>query len=153
MFFGDCRWYNWHRKLLREFAGVKVTACENFSDNKHNELKVMRRKNSPKGITLDPGVIGWNLSSGAAAINLAVHFGAKSIVLMGFDMRKIDGNCNWHKDHETSTKANHNPYARFLSPFSNIAHDLRELKIECVNATPNSALTVFPILDPKVVIP
>jgi hypothetical protein len=147
MFFGDCRWYNWHKKGLREFAGLKVTACEGYGNGKNPELKAMRRRNSPRGISSDRTILSWNLNSGACAINLAVHFGAKRIVLLGFDMRKINGSCNWHEDHETSNRPNHNPYARFLVPFPDIARDLKNMGIECVNATPDSALTHFPIVS------
>jgi len=88
----------------------------------------------------------WNISGGACAIGLAYHFGVKRIVLLGFDMRKVDGKANWHDDYVVPKPFRFNPYSRFLSVFPGIAKDLKRLNVECVNATPGSALTVFPIV-------
>ena len=149
LYFGDCRWYNWHKKELLQFAGLKVTTCEQHVDKPG--IKVVRRKNAPHGLQTNPAFLGWNLSSGACAINLAVHLGAKRIVLLGYDMRKVEGQCNFHDDYPHSR--NKDPYKRFLVPFPTIAADLKKKHIECLNACPGSALTVFPIVDPGKVVP
>jgi len=71
----------------------------------------------------------------------------KRIVLLGFDMRKVDGKTNWHDDYGVPKKFQFNPYSRFLKPFDGIAKDLNRQNVECVNATPDSALDVFPKLS------
>lgn len=149
MFYGDCRWLNWHQKRLLEFPGLKVTACE--SHKNRPGIRATRRLNSPHGITKDRNRLCWNLSSGACAINLAFHFGVKKIVLLGFDMRVVENKSNWHKDHELGK--NKDPYERFLKPFPNIARDLERFGVECINATPGSALDVFPIVEPEDALP
>lgn len=149
MFYGDCRWFNWHGKALLNFPGLKVTACDSHKDKPG--IMAVKRQNSPLGITSQKNKLSWNLSSGACAINLAVHFGVKKIVLFGFDMRMVDDKNNWHEDHKDGPKKN--PYERFLRPFPSIAKDLERFGIECINATPGSALDVFPIVEPEDVLP
>jgi hypothetical protein len=64
-------------------------------------------------------------------------------------MRQIDGHNNWHSDHWTSDRKDHNPYREFLLAWPYIARDAKAMGIEIVNATPGSALTQFPIIDPN----
>jgi len=148
MFYGDCRWLNQYSHGLLDFAGLKVTTCPQHV--KKQWIRVVRRKSRPFGISRDPGYLSWNLSSGACAINLAVHFKVKRIILLGFDMRKIDGRCNYHDDYERPVRPRgKDPYRRFLGPFGEIAADLDRMNIKCVNATPGSALKEFPIISPS----
>lgn len=149
MFYGDCRWFRWHSKALLDFPGLKVTACDSHKDKPG--IRAVKRLTSPQGITRAKNRLAWNKSSGACAINLAVHFGVKKIVLFGFDMRRVGDRNNWHKDHKDGP--NKNPYERFLAPFPAIARDLEKLGVECINATPGSALDVFPIMEPEEVLP
>ena len=142
MFFGDCRWLDEHRNALLNFAGLKVTTCERHTSKPG--IKVVRRRNTPFGIFTDPGILAWNLSSGASAINLAVHFGVKRIVLLGFDMRKNGDQWNWHNDYAPRRRSGEGPYPRFLGPFPHIARDLKQQDVECLDASPGSALDVFP---------
>ena len=134
-----------------DFPGLKVTTCEQHVNKKW--LKVIKKNNTPSGLSFDPRVLRWNLSSGAAAINLAVLFGAKRIVLLGFDMKKVevDGKEreNWHDDYERNPNPKRNPYQRFLAPFPGIAESAKRHHIQIVNATLGSALMVFPIVDPE----
>lgn len=146
LFFGDCHWYQWHKIALLNFAGLKVTTCEQHV-NKLG-IRVVKRRNIPHGISRDPGILSWNLSSGACAINLAVHFGVKRIVLLGFDMRKVGERSRWHNDYPAPVNRRFDPYPRFMRPFPAIACDLERYHIECINASPGSALKVFPIVDP-----
>lgn len=143
LFFGDCRWYPVHRQALLSFAGLKVTRCEQHVDKPG--IRVIKSRNTPRGLSRDQGVVGWNLSSGACAVNLATLFGARRVVLLGYDMRKVNGENNWHRDYQT--KARHDPYARFLTAWPAIARDAKAMNVEIVNATPGSALDLFPIVD------
>lgn len=149
MYFGDCRLFDKIGVELLSFAGLKITTCERHVDKPG--IQVVKKRNNPMGLAPDSSVLGWNLSSGAAAINIAAHMGVRRIVLLGFDMRRVDGRCNFHDDYPAHP--NKNPYKRFMVPFAAIARDLERLHIECVNAAPGSALDVFPIVDPDTVLP
>ncbi|UCE65938.1 MAG: hypothetical protein JSU85_13955 [Candidatus Zixiibacteriota bacterium] len=145
MFFGDRQWLIDHGDGLADFGGLKVTIIKDHIGKPG--IKVLKRDNSKYGISTDPGVLRWNYNSGACAINLAVLLGAGRIILLGFDMRKVEGRYNYHDEYSKPLKKNHDPYSRFLKSFPAIARDLKELGIECLNATPGSALTEFPIVE------
>lgn len=147
MFFGDCRYYAANYKELNEFAGLKVTTCEQHFDKPG--IKVIQRKNGQNGLSTDQNMVWWNLSSGACAINLAVHFGVRRIVLLGFDMQSVDGDDHWH-DHYRKQGAKpfkgKGPFSRFMKPFPAIATALKRVGVECVIVGP-TALDVFPVVE------
>lgn len=108
----------------------------------------MQRVSNPWGIDPDPGKLRWNTNSGACAINLAVHFGVRRIVLLGFDMQQVEGRRNWHDDYpkaqQKKGQEEYVPYPRMMEAFGVIAQDLKKMGIECENATNGTAMECFP---------
>jgi len=149
LFFGDQRWFAGYRDLLGGFGGLKVTRYEGHA--REPGVLSVAYKSDRYGICTDPASVCWNLNSGACAINLAVHFGVKKIVLLGFDMRRVGTERNWHSKH--ANERSDGTYESYLTVFPDIRHDLDALGVECVNATPGSALTAFPIVDPDSALP
>ncbi len=95
------------------------------------------------GLESDRRGLRHGYNSGYAAINLAVHLGAKQIILLGYDMRPVDGNHHWFgKQFENIPDP---PYHKFIKPFRTLAKALDKLGIECINCTPGSALDAFEI--------
>jgi hypothetical protein len=77
---------------------------------------------------------------GIAAINLADCLGARSIYLIGFDMKGENGqSANWHDRYKR--KSNERIYDRYIKDFGDIAGKVRAL---VVNLTPGSRLECFP---------
>lgn len=146
LFFGDCWWFEKQRKSLESFSGAIITTCE-YEINTFNRVIHVRHKLNGFGLTTNRNSVYWNLNAGACAVNVAVHLGAKRIVLLGFDMRQIDGRNNWHADHRTSLDPSHNPYNEFLIAWPYIARDAAQQNIEVLNATQSSALRLFPFVD------
>ena len=149
MYFGDCRWYEWNHEELKKFGGLKITSCMRVGLRKWPGILQVQRK-SAKGICKNPIAVRWNNNSGASAINVAYHLGAKIVVLVAFDMMdlKEGDNHNWHDYH------NHIPppdiYSkRFLKVFSHIRKDADKLGFEIINANPNSGLEDFPKMTLK----
>lgn len=94
--------------------------------------------------SLDPKLIHYGSNSGFQAINLTILFGATDIVLVGFDMREVGGNPYFFGKHPARTAAA--PYAKFAPTFAEAAKQLPP-RIRIVNATPNSALTCWAMMD------
>lgn len=132
--FGDARWFDWNKEELSKFKGLIICCCPRLAD-KNKWVKVLLR-GKPQGIEARPDSISWNKNSGGSAINLAVHFGVKRIVLLGFDMKpdKDTGNDNWHDYHETKNNTSL-PYARFLQSFPIIMRDAERMGVEIINST------------------
>jgi len=158
-FFGDYLWYmgqsNFvgHREKLMSFPGLKVTCSEKrISDA--GILRV-RRAIFKRGITFDraKGTVCWNGNTGLAAINLAIYFGCKKIVLLGFDMKlSNEGDSNWHPN--LKTKPNKSLYPRYLGSAQLVAKDIKAKfpDIEVLNANPGSAMEYFKKVEIKDVV-
>jgi len=139
--FGDSKWFEQHIHLgLREYPGIIAHCVPKFLDK---TAMVGYKRGKPAGIEARPTYVAWNGCSGSSAINFAYHLGARRVVLLGFDMRRVDGKTNWHNDHPSPDK---NPYARFLQHYPRIAKDAEGLGLEIVNCTPGSAIDQFPIM-------
>lgn len=139
--FGDRVWYDSHKDelvLFHESGGEVVTCLPNFRVPSFPWLKVMAR--TPRGLSLEG--LGWNGSTGAAAVNLALLLGAVRVFLLGFDMKIIGGKFNWYEGDEDDPLV----YNRFLDGFGYVARDLPHVFPEAgvFNVTDDSVLDVFP---------
>jgi len=149
VFFGDCAWYLVHRLNLAKFAGLKVTCCPRFADKPEQRcegIKYLAKDGKRYGISDNPTKVSWNHNSGAAAISLAVHFGVKRIILLGFDMCLGDKGSHWHGSHGNKKPP---PFARHLKGFPAIAEDAKKIGVEVLNTSPMSTIEVFPKVSIK----
>jgi hypothetical protein len=140
-FFGDKSWFSRFEDELKDFQGIVVTNHTLFQGQHPSWLKAMRRWG--RGLHRDG--IGWNKNSGAAALNLALLFGAKRVFLLGFDMKPTQENKpNWHDRAFEEPKAD--VYDGFLHAFKRVADDLPRVFPGCevFNVTDDSRLDVFP---------
>ena len=141
--FGDGRFHDWNIEPLSKFGGLKLT-CADRQKWSPGIMQINRGRRM-YGIDTDPSRVCWNRSTGGSAINAAYHLGAKKIVLLGYDMKTVDGAHNWHTYHKASP--NKDIYQkRFLEAFPHIHRELLALGVECYNATEDSALLEFPFV-------
>jgi hypothetical protein len=140
----DGNWWALHHGV-QKFKGLKISpdhnACVLFGikeikipDTKCNEI-----------LTAIPGHIGAGGNSGFQALNLAVQFGAKRILLVGYDMR-VDLGEHWHPRHYPPMS---NPHPQDNLPRWRAAldgaHDrFVQLGIEVINCSFVSLLTKYP---------
>lgn len=112
-------------------------------------------RGEPEGIETKPGTVSWNRCSGTSAINLAYYFGVKRIVLIGYDMRRIEKEDNWHQEHKKmhpkaskrrDDQKSKQVYGRFMKCFPVVARKAKDLGLEIINTTPKSAIEVFPFM-------
>lgn len=101
------------------------------------------------GLELDPKGVAHGHNSGYQAINLAYHFGAKRIVLLGYDMKlSKDGRTHWHDNSTISPETFRMELEKsFLPHFKTMKAALKKAGVEVINATPDSALDAFPRLS------
>ncbi len=144
--FGDMRWFEWNAKKLRYFGGLKLT-CANSAFPKGEcwpGVHHVKRENKRGIWSRTPNKVYWNNNSGASAINLAYHLGAKKIVLIGFDMKMVNGEHNYHNSHKPHHTPKSNIYQeRFIPRFNVIKQDATRLGLQIINTSMNSALEVF----------
>jgi len=89
------------------------------------------------GFITEPFKIKQGANSGYQAINLAYHFGAKRVILLGYDM---SNNGRWHSPHP-SPCGNHNTHNNFATNFNQMRPP-----IEVINCSRYTELTAFPTM-------
>lgn len=94
------------------------------------------------------GTVGGGGNSGFQALNLAVQFGAAKIVLIGFDMDDAGGK-HWYGRNgwPMSNNPDRSCFRRWIAAFEKAAPVLAHRGIQVFNASPNSALRCFPLVD------
>jgi hypothetical protein len=157
VFFGDANFFLTHKHRLAQFPGLRVTCSSHTSTPKPLDwVKVLPRNGKKKrGLTDARNKVSWNYNSGAAAINLAVHTGAKRIILLGFDMT-LDNNRNqhWHdlygkkkvnanRNHKGTKKSKPLPFDRHKRGFLGIASDAKNMGVEIINIGLDSTIEQF----------
>ncbi len=137
LYAADAQWWHWH-KGAPTFEGARYSLS---SEAAKWGVSILRNAGT-SGLELSPDGLKTGKNSGFQAINLAVHFGANRIVLLGYDMKPgSKGEQHWHPDHP---HRNASPFSVFLKEFTSIVEPLRALSIDVVNCTPGSALKAFP---------
>jgi len=150
--FGDLKWYRWHKEKLKSLSHRIIAHCNKRDDMQKIPWLHSMRREKPQGIETRPGCISWNECSGLSAINLAYHLGANPIVLLGFDMRVIGNKKNYHDEHVkmgdplTAEKAGER-YKIYLKQCQPIENDAQKLGVKIINCTPGSAIEVWPIMS------
>jgi hypothetical protein len=141
----DANWWEWHAGCP-EFAGEKWSSHEPRANEKMAQAEryglSLVPGRSADGFSLDPGVIHYGSNSGFQAINLAILFGATTIVLVGFDMTAAGRKRHFFGDHPKPL-GNAAKYEHFIPAFRRAAKTL-PAGIEIINCTPDSALDCFP---------
>lgn len=141
LFFADGRWWRQPELKPRDFAGLIVTTAPEIA---HPRLLKMR-KVPPLALSSDPRSVALARTSTTGAINLAVHFGASRIVLLGVDGKLApDGKRHCHGLKWPWAKgAERKSFEDQAAEYRAIAPSARKLGVEIINANPDSAIDAF----------
>ena len=93
---------------------------------------------------LGSGMVHINGNSGAGALNLAVCFGARRILLLGFDMKAAPDGKRHHHDEHPKPLVQKSQFGEWVHKMRKVADDCKARGIEVINCTPGSALPYFP---------
>lgn len=147
----DASWWR-DRAGAREFQGERWSSIGRPSRFRHNDktkeqaaygLNLVFGDDLP-GFSLSPNCIHYGGNSGFQGVNLALLLGARSIILVGFDMSNAKG-AHFFGAHKPPLR-NTQSYVSFIGAFETAAKKLPS-HIQIVNASPGSALTCFPRMD------
>lgn len=145
----DDRWWNHHQ----DCAGFRQEKWSTHGDG-NDKLEIAAKYGvrlvagaHGAGFSLDPGAINYGSNSGFQALNLAILKGCVRIVLVGFDMRNVKGQSHFFGDHPKGVKTGGGATYENYAPKFAAAAKLLPKHIRIVNATPDSALTCFPIQE------
>jgi hypothetical protein len=135
----DAKWWKYHQGVP-SFMGLKYSLQQDAAQWGATVLE----HTGPDGIELAPTGLRSGRNSGAAAINVAVHFGAVKVVLLGYDMGHAPGSpSHWFGDHPSQIRAS-SPYDSFIAAFRVAAVQLQQLGVSVLNCSRITAVDAFP---------
>jgi hypothetical protein len=97
-------------------------------------------------LILDPiGTVGAGGNSGFQALNLAIQFGSRRIILIGFDMSS-QGGLHWYgRNHwPMANNPSETNFRRWIAAFEKAGPVLREIGADVINISQHSVLSCFP---------
>lgn len=142
--FGDATFFHKNVAELDKFKSQIVTCSPNLFGLGVGWLKRMKRE---KDGLYSGDTLGWNHSTGAAAINLAISKGATEIYLLGYDAGHVNGKTHWHRYRNRPIPEE--SYLRFIKGFKNLSACITpQLGVKIYNVTDGSShLPVFDRMD------
>lgn len=159
LYAGDGSWWRNHQmcavphvyqgRRYPAFAGLRCSISTSFGAVTDPGI-LKFKQGAQTGLELDPTRLATGKNSCYQALNLAVHLGATSAVLLGIDMKpgKIYRDGAWRpSDHMFGRHIDdsHPPYALCIQRFATLVEPLQKIGFTVVNCTPDSALTCFPM--------
>jgi hypothetical protein len=141
LYFCDRSWWLAHQAAIAEVFPGRILTTAAVED-----ARVLRLRNTGhSGLETSADGVRHGCNSGYQAINVAYHFGAARIVLLGYDLR-VNGRTHWHAGHAgvTAEMIAHNLKVNMLPRFPSLVAPLAAVGVEVINATPDSALKCWP---------
>lgn len=141
LYFADAAWWQLHhtREAFTAFVGQKCTIEGTGSEVIDGDIHMLRNA-GVDGLSKTPDALTTGLNGGFQALGFAIAAGAARIILLGYDMRFVDGKSHWHGGHEDS--------AASMQWYEGYIRSFKKLKlpdgVQVLNATPGSALKCFP---------
>jgi len=137
----DHDWWLMHLPEIRETCSGELWS--GYPHGRFAEgIKICPYDKQARGIIRARGRIAWGGNSGYCALGLAYQFGAKRIILLGYDMTDSKGE-HWHGSHDESIRKAFN-FPMWKPRFAEAARDFKRLGIEVVNCSRDTALDCFP---------
>ena len=141
MYAGDRAWWGMHLEAVKtRFAGECWTLNRWCAHN--YGLHYVGHSDEP-GLSLVHGRIHTGGNSGYAAIGLAYLFGARHIVLAGYDFQDTDGMSHWHGDHPAPLNPDR-PYAGWIERMRPLIAGLQRVGVEIINCSIETAIDCIP---------
>lgn len=137
----DKRWWD-HNEGLPVFAGQKWTQQAEWPKPGEPYGINVAISQPGKGLGRN-GVLHRSHGSGYQAINLAFHFGAVRILLLGFDMTMTGAKKHFFGDYPPGMNVNL-ILDNYLTDYIQLGRDLMHEGVEVINCTLASKLTFFP---------
>lgn len=151
LYFTDSSWYEQRRQIVADWPRLVVSMSPTAKRELPDKVRRVKGLGDPgfQPVRFPPpgsDVILQGRSSGHTAISLAVALGACRVVMLGYDMRVVDGKEHCHAEYsgERDLRQYANDFVPAFAGWNDIAI---AAGVEILNATPGSAVTEFPMVD------
>lgn len=135
LYAADGEWWNYHGPLgAFKFPGLKVT----MSITCKSDDVMLLKSGDIQGFDKRPTHMATCGNSGYQGIHLAMHFGSRNIVLLGFDFKGT----HFFGEHPQKIKRPSN-FMRCMAQMTASAPVLAKMGARIINCSPDSALTCF----------
>jgi len=134
LYAADAEWWaHPHNTDAAAFRGLRVSVAA--------VPGVLRLRNTGiEGYDPAPDAVRTGSNSGFQATHIAMHAGARRILLCGFDM----SGSHWHGRHVDGLRETQQAhYSKFIKRFHSIVGPAKAIGVDIVNCTPGSALKAF----------
>ncbi|XUM25120.1 hypothetical protein ACRAVF_33845 (plasmid) [Bradyrhizobium oligotrophicum S58] len=146
LYFTDSSWYEQHRELVAGWPGLIISMSRTAKRELPDKVRRILGDGDPVAPPDFRTGVQQGRTSGHTAIALAIALGARRVVLLGYDMRVVDGREHCHDDYRGPRDLDQ--YARdFVPAFAGWNAAACRVGVAIVNATPDSAVTEFPFAD------
>jgi len=150
LYFTDSSWYEQRRDLVANWPRLVVSMSKTAKRELPDKVRRVKGSGDPSFPPRFPppgsATIQQGRSSGHTAVSLAIAFRPALVVLLGFDMRLVNGREHHHAEY--SGVRDLDQYRRdFVPAFNGWNTAAIDVGVRVVNATPGSALTEFPMVS------
>lgn len=149
LYAADAPWWDHENGAKhRGFAGEKWTQDQRSGSDAQFKaaarwgLTLVHSENRA-GLSFAPELVHQGGNSAFQALNLALLFGARRILLLGFDMQATGGRAHFFGNHPPGLD-HQQPFGMWRAAFAAAAPQLAEAGIEVINCSHETALTCFP---------
>jgi hypothetical protein len=138
LYFGDKPWWDVHHA---EVQAVFKGECWTINRAVAHQAGLCHIEHSHEiGLSETFGRIHSGGNSGYAALGLSYWFGARQILLVGFDFQDgAGGESHWHGDHPYPLEQGR-PYVGWLQRLPKLTEDLQEQGVSVINCTLATAI-------------
>lgn len=148
LYSSDRMWWP-HYKGAPEFKGLRFgigsAPGKNNAFQQYPEINVLKNTGYD-GLELKTNGLRNGRNSGYAAINLAVHLGAKRILLLGYNLGYRNNRAHFFGNHPVGLTQNQSNYTAFRSLFDTMVQPLKAIGVEVLNCTEETSLSSFPVV-------
>lgn len=149
LYWSDASWIDKHYEQVNQHScSLRFHARHNkmVDDTDYRGLadSTILYREAEMGLSDNPNFVSGN-NGGAHALNLAINMKARNIVLLGYDMQISDNkDTHWHHGHGYGLRPEIYPNS-FIPCINSIAKCVKErnLNVNIINASPDTALTCF----------
>lgn len=153
LYASDYKWWKAHRDTVGAFAGAKYSVLppplpsrrfkQSLVAQDYPEVVVLKNT-GVEGLETSPDGLRTGQNSGYGAINIAIHYGATRILLLGYDLQRTGGKAHWFGDHPPGLQMRAEALETQRRWFDTMIGPLQALGVEVWNCSRQTALTCFP---------
>ena len=151
LLWNDVKFHKDNEERIKNFPGIKITTTRYMKPGSSHPcdcdivwVKGRNYLSDFRGtIEESPYLINQGSNTGYSALNVAYHLGAKTIYLLGYDMKIDKDKTNWHNGYPNQSSLTPKMMKTFLMVFQGSNELYKEKDIKIYNVNNNSELTEF----------